>query len=268
MLSEKVFAMKRNNMRKLLVELTVICFFTGFFAHAHAKLSLGTGEWAPYTGEEIVGKGFVTEIVVHAFQAVQVDSEVYFFPFVRCEQMLKNKHLDAIFPYAITMERKDVYFFSEPIIMVNMKFFFLKEKIREVVFTSCEKLKKYRIGGVRGYFYEKIFQNAGLDVEYVENDRLNIQKILAGRIDLAPIADINGWYLIKKHFPDQYNKFATADYELPGNGNARNKHPICLMVLKQNPQSKDILNRFNRGLKIIRQNKVYDKILRKYGITE
>jgi len=60
--------------------------------------------------------------------------------------------------------------------------------------TNCffSVIKIIIIGGVLGYFYQKEFEKAGLNVEYVATDEQNLKKLLAGRIDIFPVAGITG----------------------------------------------------------------------------
>ena len=113
------------------------------------------------------GNGLASEIIKKAFEVEGINVEIVFYPWKRCEVMLQHQKLDAIFPYTRTDERADMYDFSEPVVVVRTHFFYLKKKIDHLHFTQYEDLQPYSIGGILGYFYEDIFKQAGLHVEYV-----------------------------------------------------------------------------------------------------
>ena len=235
---------------------------------AKEKLVLGTWEWSPITDSKLEGYGIASEIVTKAYEAEGIEVEIKFYPWKRCELMLMKNQLDAVFPYSNTLERAKKFSLSDPVITVKTKFFYLKDKIIRPEFNSYEDLQKYNIGGVLGYFYKEEFDKAGLDVEYVRSVKQNLKKLLKGRIDLVPIADYAGWYLISKNHPEDHYRFDTIDYDLPAKKASSEEIGSRVMVLKDNPKADFIIQTYNRGLKKIKQNGVYQKILRKYGIRE
>jgi ABC-type amino acid transport substrate-binding protein len=70
--------------------------------------------------------------------------------------------------------------------MTAGKFFYMPERQKgEITYDKFEDLQAYNLGGVLGYWYEAPFKEAGLKVDYASSDEQNIQKLYAGRIDLA-----------------------------------------------------------------------------------
>ena len=203
-----------------------------------------------------------------AFGVQGVDIQFQFFPWKRGEHLLNTKQLDVLIPYTKTPERTAVYAFSDPIIVIRTHFFYLKSNIKQLNFKSYEELKPYRIGGILGYFYETIFDKAGLTVEYVAYPKLNIQKLLAGRIDIVPYGNIIGWHLIKNHFPEAYDHFTSTEFDLPENRQSDETIACRVMTLKTHEKSNQIIEMYNSGLKQIKQNGQYDNIIKEYGIRQ
>ena len=134
---------------------------------AGQKLTLVTGEWAPYTAEKMVGYGFFTEIVSAVFKEAGLNVEYKFLPWIRCEKEVKEGTAFAAFPYKITDERKQTYDFSDPIANSTGRFFYLKSRIKsEVKWAKLEDLKSHSVGGALGYWYEKDFATAGIKAFY------------------------------------------------------------------------------------------------------
>ena len=238
---------------------------------AKEKLVLGTWEWSPITDSKLEGYGIASEIITKAYEAEGVEVEIKFYPWKRGELLLQSNELDALFPYTKTAEREKKYLFSDSVLTVKTKFFYMKDlegKFKKPEFNSYEELKEYSISGVLGYFYQEEFDKAGLDVEYVGTDEQNLKRLVKGRVDIIPMANYVGWYLINKNHPQDYYRFDTVDYDLPGKKVSSEEIGARVMVLKDNPDADFIIQTYNRGLKKIKQNGEYRKILRKYGARE
>ena len=100
---------------------------------------------------------------------------------------------------------------------------------------------------------------AGLKVEYTANPEETLKKLQAGRIQLFPLNEMVGWYLIDKLFPDHKNRFGVLEkpYELS---------PSYLMVSKSYPNSKRLLKRFDEAFQKLKESGDYWNILKRNGI--
>lgn len=232
------------------------------------KLVIATGEWEPLTTEKMESKGIASEIITKAFKEAGLEAEIKFYPWKRCEENLKTGEVDAIFPYTRNEERLKVYDFSDGIIATSTVYFYLKDNIKNIKYENLSDLNKYSIGGILGYWYENDLKKAGIKTEYVSTDEQNIKKLLAKRIDFALLTDVGGWYLIKKDFPNDLDKFASMPYDTPSNRAKIEDITSCLLVLKTNKDGAEILKKFNLGLKKIKDNGEFSKILNKYGIKQ
>ncbi len=216
-----------------------------------------TGEWAPYTSEKMSQYGFFTEIVSAAFQEMGRKPEYKFYPWKRCEKQVLLGSAWAAFPYAHTPERAQKFAFSMGVLPAKSVFFYYDHKMKDVTWNKLEDLKNYRIGGVLGYFYKEEFEVAKLDVQYVTKEIMNIKKLILDRIDLAPINEPVGWDLIKTHYPDRVDKFATLE-------KAHQESLLHLMVLKTDPASMQLLEKFDLALRKIKANGKYQQIVERY----
>jgi polar amino acid transport system substrate-binding protein len=102
-------------------------------------------------------------------------------------------------------------------------------------------LKLYKLGGVRGYYYEEFFEKAGLDVDYVNKEINAIEKLKLGRIDLMPVNELVGWNLINTHFSEERHRFKTLSLPL-------SVDPLHLIISKEYPESNKMLKKFNKAL--------------------
>ena len=226
------------------VWLGLLLFFSTQSAYADPVI-MATGEWIPYTSENLEDRGEFTRRVTRVFQKMGIETDYRFYPWRRCFDSVLKGRIWAAFPYAYTPERAEKVMYSDPISCSRTLFFYYDAAgDREApVFQQFSDLKPYRLGGITGYFYEETFKRAGLTVDYVSKEIYGMEKLIRGRIDLMPVNERVAWYLIHTHFPEYADKFKFVSTPLAEN-------LLCLIVSKTYPGSSELLKKFNAALKI------------------
>lgn len=249
-----------HRISKNMVLLLILLMSLGFPLFAQQEVKIATGEYAPYTSQAMTGKGFFSEIVTASFEAVGITPQYEFYPWARCEYLLENDRVFAIMPYTVTEERKQKYSFSDEVAASTGRFFYLKSRFPQgLSYQEWSDLKDINLGGTRGYWYEETFKKAGLDVDYVSSDIVNLRKLKAGRIDAFVMNELQGRAMIKEEFPGQQEAFGVV--EKPAD-----QSWLRLMIAPGYPNAAEITQEFNRGLEIIKKNGTYADILEKYGL--
>ncbi len=218
-----------------------------------------TGEYDPYVSKEIVGYGMVTEIISATVKEMGFEPEYMFYPWKRCEATVKKARAWATFPYTYTEERANQFLYSAGLIVTTDKFFYYKKRFeKKIIWNKLEDLMSFKMGGVLGYFYEKEFNQAGLDMYYSDIERAALKLLKFGRTDLLLLDEAVGWNLIRKYYPQEIDDFGVLDkaYLISGN---------YLMVSKNYPDSQKLLNKFNIAFKQIKHKGIIDQILNKYN---
>ncbi|MHC1728271.1 MAG: substrate-binding periplasmic protein [Syntrophobacteraceae bacterium] len=248
-----------TSLRVLILSLCVIGFSCKGLAVT--TLVIATGEHPPYVSEN-QKESFMTEVLHEVAHEMGVRFEFRFMPWKRCELAVEKLEAWGAIPYVITPEREKKFDFSERLYNKQSKFFFYSRSgtYKQIPYADLSDLKGYRIGGVRGYYYEQAFLEAGLDVEYVTAEELNFRKLQAGRVDLIPAEVVLGFHIIRKLFPLEVGNFFTLSKPLDASGN-------YLMTSKQYPDSQNLLTKFNVALKKIKGNGVYQRILDKHAVV-
>ena len=208
------------------------------------QLPLATGEWVPITSAAMDGYGEFTRSVTTVLKEMGIEPKYHFYPWRRCFDAVVKGRAWAAFPYSYTQEREKKVWYSDPLSCSKTVFFYYDggKAPKRFIFSNLEDLKPYRVGGVTGYFYEEAFKDAGLNVDYVNKEINAIEKLKMGRIDLMPVNERVGWNLIKTHFPNEADKFKTIAKPLDMNA-------LHLIVSKEYPEAKKLLERFNQALK-------------------
>lgn len=155
-----------------------------------ADYKMSTLEWAPYTGAALPGQGFVSATIADALKVTGITVDIQFFPWSRAVRLVEpDSAYIGFFPAYYSRERASRYLFSEPIGRSTMVF--LERIDSPVRWTAYDDLHGRHIGVVRGFVNTeeldaRIAQKTVL-AEEVPDDRSNILKLAAGRLELVVI---------------------------------------------------------------------------------
>lgn len=241
----------------------IVFFALVFCVAAHAgekKITLSTGEWAPYTSEYMLDGGICSEIVCSAFAAAGMDTELKFYPWKRAMLNLKRGRVEGAYPWVKRNETESFALFSGPLHIQKYSFFYHKQFYPNgVSYSTFDDLMKYKIGICRGYYYGKQLSKMGLNTEVVSSSSNGIMMLMRGYIDLMTEDSVVGNYLISVFMPGREHEFGEIKTPLKS-------EPVYLLVSKKNPDGKELIERFDRGLAEIKKNGTYNGILKKHGL--
>jgi polar amino acid transport system substrate-binding protein len=224
---------------------------------ADKKLSLAAAEYQPYYGEHLPNYGPVTEIIVKAFNKVNYEVSVSFYPWLRGEILAKEGVHDGMIPPWRTKAREAYFAFSEPLFPNEL--YFYKHKNTHAVFSKQSDLKAYKIGTVRGYANPDWFAEEGLTLEEVSLDLHNLTKLAVGRIDLVLIDKKVAEFLINTEIPEHKNNLERIEPAL------ESRMQYLTLSKKTDNYTKKLAD-FNKGLKLLKASGEYDKILSKLDL--
>ncbi len=224
-----------------------------------ATITLVTGEWPPYTGEALNGGGIAVKLVKAVFAEMGRAVDIQFYPWRRCEAYVQRGKAWAAFPYAFTAERRTQYLFSDALFETGNAWFYYGEKMNSVEYEEIADLRPYKIGVATGYWYEKWLRQAGLRIDESTDDLTALRKLQAGRIDLFPLEQRVGMWLINQHFPEHRQHFGTLKQSL-------HAHEHGLIVAKSYPNSRTLLREFNEALQRVKTKGIDQRILQSYAV--
>lgn len=222
---------------------------------ANKKLVIATTEYAPQSSDNITHKGFINHIISTAFKEIDYDVEFVFMPWGRVIEFSALGKYDAVSYGYYNAQRERDFIHSDSIITEHMAFF-VRKGDRDMVkrWDDFDDLLAYRMGLTRSYTYEpglmKLTERLGNKLSVVNSDFQNMKMLLLGRIDIFPIADVSGWYLLHKNFAPEQTK--RIDILRPY-VNETTTHVLFPKVLQN---SKALNDKFNKALKKIRDSGV------------
>lgn len=193
-------------------------FFSGTIKAS--KIKIATLEWAPYTCENCPGGGITTKILRDYFKSHGIVAEFTFFPWARAAKVVEKGEFDTLWPCwpdevkSLKLVESDVIFTS-PISFVGYA-----DKIEKI--KKMDDLLQYRLGSVFGYGYNtdmrRILKETKKGNQEVVSDQMNIEKLVAGRVDYIAIDLINMRYILHSKMPKEKNNLVAVpfiNYELP-----------------------------------------------------
>jgi polar amino acid transport system substrate-binding protein len=227
----------------------------------HRKsLLITTGEWAPYTGAKIPGKG----IAIEFFELIHKESpfkfEFIFLPWKRALRKAgEDKEILGSFPWSLTEEREKNFYSTKGFLNNRELFFKYKDRIKGGAITSISNLKDYRVGGMRSYAHVGVMEKQGVNVLVVNTELMNLKKLISGRIDTFPSTPEVIWKLIAKELPHELKNFKV----LTG---FKIDSKLAFLINKKYPDYKTHIKTFNAGLERILKTGEYDQVIKKYGL--
>lgn len=240
-----------------------ICFlFFGASSYAGNSIIIASNDYEPYTSSKNGGEGVLLNIIEQAFKEVDLEVSFRFFPWKRCQDEVDKGLAFAATPYFKTIERQAKYDFSDPILPMFNRWFYNKENFPNgFEWSEMDDFQGYRIGGVLGYWYIADLQQLGLNPELVSNDLQNLQMLATHRIDFTIIDELTGNGLVRKYLPSSLDNIGTLEkpYDF------QYSH---LLVSRNYPNSEAIREKFNEGLRILKENGKYWQILIKHKVPE
>ena len=247
---------------KYLIVCILFCCFNGFCENPKV-INIATEEYKPFVSKDLKGNGFLARIVREAFKSQGISVELNIVPAARGYNMTKAGKYDGTFPWAKRKERLDHFYYGEPILESDIEvFFYLKgtEFKWDPKKQDYNQLKGLTIGGIEGANYGDAFTEAEkkgiIKVSRVTSTAQNFKMLLNKRIDLMITPKTIAEYILHNDFIGLKSKITQrlaidepVEYDY-------------LLISKKSKHGKFFYDAMNKGLKEIKANGAYDKILK------
>jgi len=242
-------------MKKNLLFMGVLCFVViSSVCMAEEKVRLTNGEWPPLLSEDLKHYGVASHIVESAFKNVGISVEYGFFPWKRAYILAERGDWDGSVIWVPNEERKKNFYFSDPVANDVTVFFHLKSKVFD--WKNFSDLKGLRIGATLSYNYgedfEKNEKDGSIKVDRAVKDETSFKKLLKKRIDIFACNLDVGYSLIHKIYPIETASLFT-NHPRPVK-----ESPLALILSKKVDKNKIMIEKFNQGLKQLKDSGKYD----------
>jgi polar amino acid transport system substrate-binding protein len=238
----------------------ILCLFAllgSVHAEEHLSVTLASTDYPPLIGQKLPYGGMLTRIVVEAFRKEEVDVKLIEVPNNRAITGVMIGLLDGSYGWAHNPERdKKLLYSHHPIFDYRMVFF--QRRGEEHPWKHLADLGALRIGVTLGNFYSDEFaslQAAGvLHVEEAETELSSMRKLLAGRIDLFPMEEEAGQFIVIGNFsPEQQAKISFQSEAL-------STVPTFVVIRRDLPHATELIERFDRGYQQLKNDGELDRL--------
>ena len=229
-----------------------ICLVILFFS-VNTKsdtITIATGEYPPWTSENMPNGGFINHIVSSAFKVSNINVEFHYMPWKRALEATKVGQFNASSFWAIDKDRQD-HFFHSDVIQSDAFVFFHRKSLTSLKWNRLQELKDYRIGATLGYTYNEEFwnlsENNQLRISVMNDDVTNLKRLMAGEIDLFPLSQVTGQYLLQQSFTKQEAN------NLTFNAQPINSDKVVILLSHAIENNKKYVELFNKGLRQLKK---------------
>ena len=237
-----------------------LVLFIGFNfpgAAVEETIRLTTGEFPPLMQKTLKHYGVLPRIVTEAFAAEGIKVKYGFYPWKRGYLYALEGDWDGAVGWTYTKEREADFYLSNTILKTGKSFFHLKSYPFD--WKSFDDLKGIKIGTTIGYSYGEAFdaaEKAGkLETRRAPTDKLNLAKLLLGRIQLFVITTDVGNEILQKEFLSEEAQLITHHPNLVSTIRYQ------LLLSKKIERNQHMLRLFNNGLKRIREDGKIDQYI-------
>jgi len=219
-----------------------------------APIPLVTSDWPPWVDSRQADGGPFPKLMRLVGTRMGVTFAFEYKPWKRAELDLREGNGFGAFPYRPSAERNTEFWFSDPIVRAAMLLFFVRGgSIAGAKISRIADLKPYRVGGVLGSWYQPAMEAAGIQVDWVPSLDASFQMLKLGRVDVVAAETAVGWAAARTAFRDT-TVLETQGISDPDSG-------YWLMVSRTFPGSRELLERFNRALAVVRQTAEWRAVL-------
>ncbi len=219
-------------------------------------ITITTGEWPPFHTTNRTDKGVMSKVITDAFALENITVEWGFYPWQRAKKMAIDGYVDGSASWEPDNIPELIY--SDPTYTSSYVFFHLKTFAFS--WNSINDLKNLHIGATLGYGYGEAFDTAEqsglLHVERVPEDDMNYKKLLANRIDIFPNDKVVGYLQIETSLGIEKVQLFTT------NNKPLRTYTFHLVMPASKLQSRRLMDKFNLGLKKLKDNGNYYVIIK------
>mgnify|MGYP000580848667 FL=1 len=241
--------------------LLLLLIFFSQTSSSRNVVNIATGSFPPYTGSGLKEGGYVLQLVTAAFKATGYKVKYHYLPWQRGYKDSSEGLYDATAFYVCTDERKKLFFCSLSAVSKDRFIFFRKASAEKPKWSELSDLRNVSIGLTLGYFYDKDFyelskvKERNITLSPVKTDIQNMKKLASGKIDLFPLDKNVGLFLLRERLSKAERIKIAYDDQVIFNQTAH------ILFPKKSKNSSMYRNAFDRGMNIISNNGIKDKII-------
>ena len=226
-------------------------------------IEISTGHYPPWAGQELPGQGVINQLVTAAFASQGLKVHYAHLPWKRALEETRRGNFAASSFWLPGPDQREFLHLSDPLIDTRTVFFQRAED-PPVHWEQIADLAPYRIGATIGFTYTAEFNQAvdqgQIRVLFVPDERQNLKLLFGGRIDLFAASEVTGLQMASE-LDFERDRLRVVQPPLI-------QSPVYLLFSTEHPRGAQLMARFNEGLRQIRANGDYQRILDRAGFSD
>ena len=239
----------------------IASLFLLFWTLSHAALALDlnvvhSGNWPPYSGENLPEHGLALDLVTTALGRAGHKPHLRIDSLHQILEGSKTGRYDVFATPWYTSDRDQYLNFSQPYLESSIHF--IKRNDSPFVYTRFDDLEGMTIGVIKDYAYDEDFSQSPA-VNKVSEDSLvlNLHKLIKKEVDLTLDDELVLRYTINRFMPESTAILQILEKPLVVRG-------VNIGVSRRNPHHANIVRDFNKAIAEMKQDGTYDRILKKH----
>jgi polar amino acid transport system substrate-binding protein len=223
------------------------------------SILLTSGEWPPFYSASLPGGGFANRVVRESFALEGITVEYAFLPWRRALESADQGPAVGSAGWLPMEERRKRFLFSDSV-FESARVFFHRRDV-PFIWRTLEDVRGLRVGITLGSAEEFPFKEAMAGgrgkLEVAGSYVAGMKMLIAGRVDIYACNKAVGLFILANRIGEGADQVV---YD-PRPIFAETNH---LIVSRRLPYGRELLARFNAGLRKLRQSGRYDEIRRDY----
>jgi len=244
-----------------LFTLYLSCAVTVF---AMEKIYLTSGEWPPYYSKNLPHGGVANQIITESFAQVGLVVEYSFLPWKRAIEAASHGSAVGSAGWLRTDAREKDFLFSDPV-FESMRVLFHRRD-RAFDWTRPEDLKDLRVavtlGSAAEIGLEAVLAQGNGKLDIAKSYASGMKKLVAGRVDVYVCNVGVGLHVLRKQMPKEDAALIT--YHVRP-FLVENNH---LIISRHAKDGQDIIDKFNLGLRQLKDSGRYDQIFDEFFLLD
>jgi polar amino acid transport system substrate-binding protein len=188
MMKARLTSIPQTKAPRLASLLCVSVLWSASLPASAAPLQLLTESYPPYNYQEDgVLKGIAVDLVKAVMADAGIDYEMKIQPWARAYGLALTTVGNCVFSTVHTPERAELFEWVEPLFSTEL--YLVRKTGSNVNPANLDDAKRYLVGTQLGDYTEGLLKNGGFTrVDLTSEIDLSLKKLIAGRIDLMPMA--------------------------------------------------------------------------------
>lgn len=246
-------------MYRIAVFMTLMMTLLATHAEPSNNLSVTASPWSPYVSRDLPENGLAVKIVMTALKRGGYEPSFTLQQWPKDLEETRLGRYDVIASIWFTEERARELVFSRPMIENRVKLMVRADS--DILVPDPATLKGYRVGVVEDYAYTQgAYSDLPVDIVKTGSVEENLQRLLAGEIDIAVVDETVALYVLNNKIPGGIKQIRFVENPVSTRG-------LRIAVSRKRTDAEKIVSDFDTALQRMKDDGTYLDILHQFRVS-